>query len=78
MSRKQTVCTYQLDLFVREKEDLWRRMEEWHQEHLWLPEELIPWLEQAGFQGISLYGCLRMGRPRDKDMRIFISARKDS
>lgn len=78
LSRKQTVCTYQLDLFVREQGDLWRRMEEWHQEHLWLPEELLPWLEQAGFQGISLYGCLSMGRPQDKDMRVFISARKDS
>ncbi len=78
LRRKQTVCTYQLDLFVREKGDLWRRMEEWHEEHLWLPEVLTQWLQQAGFQGISLYGCLTMGKPRDKDMRIFISARKDA
>ena len=71
------ICTYGMDLFFREDGDLWRRMEEVHEEYAYEPDELERMLRQAGFRHIRQYGERRMRAPKPGEQRIFFTARKE-
>ena len=76
-SPRRRICTYGFDIFCREDNGLWSRMEEVHEEYAYLPEELEQMLRQAGFRQIKQYGELRMRPPRLGEQRIFFAARKE-
>lgn len=71
------ICTYGMDLFFREDGDLWRRMEEVHEEYAYEPDELERMLRQAGFRHIRQYGERKMRTPKPGEQRIFFTARKE-
>ena len=71
------ICTYGMDLFFREDGDLWRRMEEVHEEYAYEPDELERMLRQAGFRHIRQYGERKMRAPKPGEQRIFFTARKE-
>lgn len=76
-SPRRRICTYSMDLFFREDGDLWRRMEEVHEEYAYEPDELERMLRQAGFRHIRQYGERRMRAPKPGEQRIFFTARKE-
>ena len=76
-SPRRRICTYGFDIFCREENGLWSRMEEVHEEYAYEPEELEQMLRQAGFRQIKQYGELKMRRPGPGEQRIFFAARKE-
>ncbi len=76
-SPRRRICTYGMDLFFREDGDLWRRMEEVHEEYAYEPDELERMLRQAGFRHIRQYGERKMRAPKPGEQRIFFTARKE-
>ena len=76
-SPRRRICTYGIDLFCREANGLWSRMEEVHEEYAYEPLELEEMLRQAGFRQIRQYGELKMRAPKPGEGRIFFAARKE-
>lgn len=76
-SPRRRICTYGMDLFFREDGDLWRRMEEVHEEYAYEPDELERMLRQTGFRHIRQYGERKMRAPKPGEQRIFFTARKE-
>lgn len=77
-SKRSRVCTYFMDLFRLDRErGLWERGEELHRERAYEPEELVEYLQKAGFCEIRQYGNRKMRPPRPGEERIFFTARKD-
>ena len=74
--RRRRICTYAMDVFQLEEEDLWVRDGEIHEEYAYTPEELTAFLEEAGFVEIRQYGNLKFRKPKAGEERIFFTARK--
>lgn len=78
-SPRRRICSYFMDLFRLDKETgLWDRGEELHEEYAYTPEELMLFLQEAGFHDIRQYGNLKMRPPKPGEDRIFFVARKDN
>lgn len=75
-SKRRRICTYGMDIFTRAEGDLWRREEEVHEEYAYTPEELVSYLEEAGFTDIRQFGNRTMRAPREGEERVFFRARK--
>lgn len=73
---RRKICTYAMDVFHREEEDLWFRDGEVHEEYAYTPEELTRYLEEAGFVDIRQYGNLKLRKPAEGEDRVFFTARK--
>ena len=74
---EENICYYGIDLFQYvEEEDLWERSFEEHREYAYTPEQLIGYLEQAGFTDITLYGDGELRVPTETEQRIYIIAIK--
>ncbi len=73
---RRTICTYAMDVFHREEDDLWFRDGEVHEEYAYTMEELAGYLEEAGFVDIRQYGSLKLTEPAGGEDRIFFTARK--
>ena len=69
------ICSYGMDLFQRTGKS-WQRSFEEHQEYAYTCEQLEKYLKDAGFSHIRVYGDGHMDAPREKDQRIYFSARK--
>ncbi len=70
------LCYYGIDLF-RKKGSMWERSFEQHVEYAYEPEELISWLQQAGFSKVRMYADRRMEAPGPEEQRIYIAAFKE-
>lgn len=75
-SKRRRICTYGMDIFTRTEGNLWLREEEVHEEYAYTPEELVSYLEEAGFTDIRQFGNLSMRPPKPDEQRIFFRARK--
>ena len=75
--RKRRLCFYGIDLFQRQG-DVWERSFEEHIEYAYTPEELVQYLQEAGFRDIRLYGDRRLRKPKEDEQRIYIAAKKDN
>lgn len=75
-SKRRRICTYGMDIFTRVENGLWQREEEIHEEYAYTPEELVGYLEEAGFVDIRQFGDLKMRAPKEGEQRIFFRARK--
>ena len=71
-------CLVDMDLciFVRQADGSYRRMEEKQRQRAHSMEELIDWLQVAGFSGISFYGDGHLMRPGEKEKRWHVAAIK--
>lgn len=75
-SKRRRICTYGMDIFTRTEGNLWLREEEVHEEYAYTPEELVSYLEEAGFTDIRQFGNLSMRPPKPDEQRIFFRAWK--
>ena len=55
----------------------WARSFEEHIEYAYEPDELLRWLEDAGFTRIRQYGDRVLRAPKENEQRIYFSAKKD-
>ena len=69
------ICSYGMDLFQRQG-DVWHRSFEEHREYAYSADMLVDYLKKAGFTNIRVYGDRRLEKPDDRDLRIYIKARK--
>ncbi|MBR2491558.1 MAG: class I SAM-dependent methyltransferase [Ruminiclostridium sp.] len=70
------ICTYAMDVFHREEDDLWYREGEVHEEYAYTMAELTRYLEEAGFVDICQHGNLKLNQPEGGEDRVFFTARK--
>ena len=75
-SEKQKVCTYQVDLFRLTEEGLWERDYEEHRERAWSEAELRQFLEEAGFDAVTVTGDLTNRAPKDTEDRWLFRCEK--
>lgn len=73
---QERICTYAMDVFHREEDDLWFRDGEVHEEYAYTLAELTRYLEEAGFVDIRQYGNLKLTEPAGGEDRVFFTARK--
>ena len=73
--KRRRLCTYAMDLFLREG-GLWRREEELHQEYAYTADMLEDFLKSTGFERIQRHGTLKMRPPVEADSRLFFTAHK--
>jgi len=74
-AKRRRICTYVMDLFLRD-DDIWVREQELHEEYAYTPEEITDFLKEAGFTRIRQHGNLSMRAPQEGAERIFFSAWK--
>ena len=74
---RRRVCTYGMDIFLREADGRWSRRQEEHEEFAYRDEELLDMLRRAGFGQIRRYGELKLRAPRPGEGRVFYAARKE-
>lgn len=74
--REKNICYYGIDLF-RKQGQLWERSFELHSEYAYAPEDLLVWLQEAGFAKTVLYGDCRMEAPIGTEQRIYFAAFKE-
>ena len=70
------ICTYGMDIFLREGQ-LWRRSGEEHREYAYTEAELTEWLKEAGFRDVRVFGDRRLDAPKQNEQRLFFAARKE-
>ena len=75
-SQRTQVCTYQVDLFQLRPDGAWERTFEEHRERAWSRAQLCAWLEEAGFEKITVTGDLSLRSPREDADRWIVRARK--
>ncbi len=76
LSRESHVIEMDLTFFVREKDGRYRRFREQHRQRAHGQEEILSWLERAGFEDAKAYGEMRMDAPGQEDLRIHYTAKK--
>ncbi len=76
LNRDSHVLDMDVTFFVREEDGRYRRFREQHRQRAHDVQEILTWLEEAGFIGARAYGEMRMDAPREEDQRIHYAARK--
>ena len=74
--RRSRICSYYMDIFSREKGELWRRELEYHRQRAYGLEELKGYLREAGFTHIRTFGDCRMSAPREREERVYFCANR--
>lgn len=69
------ICSYGMDLFQRQGAH-WLRSFEEHQEYAYSAEQLVGYLQEAGFTSIAVYADRKMEAPAAGEQRIYLKARK--
>lgn len=69
------ICSYGMDLFQRRGE-VWVRSFEEHREYAYTQEQLVGYLQAAGFSRIEVYADRSFRAPGPGEQRIYIKARK--
>ena len=75
--KRRRICGYGIDLFALGEDGSWWRDGEYHEEYAYTMEELVRWLNDAGFSRIKQYGNLRLSAPKEEEERVFFTARKE-
>ena len=70
------VLTMDVTFFVREDDGRYRRFREQHHQRAHSEQEILSWLQEAGFEDIHTYGEMRRDHPKEMDLRIHYTARK--
>ena len=75
-SERTKICTYQVDLFQKNRRGAWDRAFEEHRERSWEREELEAYLKEAGFDRIRVTGDLTSRPPAPEEDRWIFRCRK--
>lgn len=67
---------YALTLFIREKEDLYRKNEEFHYQRGYELEEVKGFLKEAGLEFVTAYDAFSKEAPKEDSERIYVIARE--
>lgn len=73
---EDNINEYDLTLFIREKEDLYRRFQETHYQRAYDLETVKRLLEQAGLQFVAAYDAFTREPVREDSERMYILARE--
>ena len=76
LSRESHVLEMDVTFFVREEDGRYRRFREQHHQRAHSQQEILTWLECAGFEDAKAYGEMRMDAPGQEDLRIHYTAKK--
>ena len=72
----ENICYYGMDIFQKERRDLWSRSFEEHREYAYSVEQLTGFLREAGFSAIEVYGDRSFEVPKAGEQRIYFYAQK--
>ncbi len=72
----EKICNFDLTFFVREAEDIYRRLEEEQQQKAWSVEEVRRLLQKAGLELLDVYGAFTQDAPSDQTERVFYITRR--
>ena len=75
-SERTQICTYQVDLFQEREDGAWERTFEEHREKAWSMDQLRLFLQEAGFEEITVTGDLSLKPPKEEEDRWLIRAEK--
>lgn len=67
---------YDLTIYVKEEEDLFRRFDETHYQRAYLLDEVKEMLEEAGMEFVTSYDAFSYSNPIETSERIYIVARE--
>ena len=67
---------YDLTLFVREKDNLYRRYRETHLQRAWEPETVKKLIRRAGMELVAVYDAFTRNPPEPESERIYMIARE--
>ena len=73
---KKRLCYYGMDIFRLDGAH-WTRSFEEHIEYAYEPDELLSWLQEAGFTHVRQYGDRVLRAPKQDEQRIYFFAKKD-
>lgn len=71
---EERINEYNLTLFIREDEDLYRRYQETHVQRAYTLEEVKRGLAEAGMEFIAVYDAFTKNAPSDDSERIYVVA----
>lgn len=69
-------CNFDLTFFVREAEDVYRRLEEEQQQRAWTIDEIKHLLQKTGLELLEVYEAFTQSPPSEEAERIFYIARR--
>ncbi|MDF2891335.1 MAG: Methyltransferase type 11 [Clostridia bacterium] len=72
---EEELLEMRLNFFIP-KQDMYKRMEEFHVQRAYSEEYLTALLKEAGFQNIRSFDDLKLKKPHSKSERIFFAAQK--
>ncbi|WP_338777241.1 class I SAM-dependent methyltransferase [Metabacillus sp. FJAT-52054] len=73
---KEHSVEHELTFFVKEDDECYRRIDEFHQQRTYEIEKLILWLNHAGFEVLESFGDFKPGEISEEAERIFFAAKK--
>ena len=72
---KEKKCIFDLTFFVKEAEDIYKRLEEEQQQKVWPYDEIRRLVYKAGLELVDMYGAFTENPPSDQTERVFFIAR---
>lgn len=73
---EEQINEYQLSIFVKEEEDLFRRYKENHYQRAYSLDTIKRLLEEAGMEFVTAYDAFTKDAPRENSERIYIVAKE--
>lgn len=74
--RDEKLNVYDLAIFVREEEDLYRKYHETHVQRAYSPAEIQAALKEAGMEFLCAYDAFTTEPPKETSERIYVMARE--
>lgn len=75
---KRMICRMKLDVFTQTNAELYRRIEEYHEQRYYPPDTVTELLQSNGFKLLGVFGDQKLRKPGPHTERIFYTARKIS
>jgi SAM-dependent methyltransferase len=74
--KDETINEYDLTLFIKEEEDMYRKFEETHYQKAYELDTVVKLLEKAGMELLEVYDAFSKKPPKANSERIYIIARE--
>lgn len=73
----ERINEYELSLFIREENDLYRKYEETHYQRAYTLEEMVSLVKRSGLEFVAAYDAFTREVPSEQSERIYIIAREN-
>ena len=73
---EERINEYELSIFIREKENLFRRYEEIHFQRGYTLDEMIRMIKDSGLEFVTAYDAFTREAPKEDSERIYVIARE--